>query len=54
MSTYRKQMLDQVREATSWWMIDYNEARPQDALRYMTPLVARQQSAGNSIYELPS
>ncbi|MCB1707089.1 MAG: transposase family protein, partial [Halioglobus sp.] len=58
--TYREEVLDQylftsldhVREATYWWMIEYNEERPHDALDDMTPLEARQQSAGNSIYEL--
>jgi len=44
--------LDHVREATWWWMIEYNEERPHDALGDLTPLEARQQSARNSIYEL--
>ena len=58
--TYREELLNQhlflsladVREATHWWMIEYNEERPHDALGDMTPLEARQQSAGNSTYGL--
>jgi putative transposase len=58
--TYREEVLDQylftslehVREATWWWMIEYNEERPHDALGDMTPLEVRQQAARNSIYEL--
>ena len=46
--------LDHVREVTYWWMIDYTEERPHDALGDMTPSEARQQSVGNSIYELSS
>lgn len=58
--TYREEVLDQhlflslddVREATHWWMIEYNEERPHDALDDMTPLEARQKIAGNSTFEL--
>ena len=47
--TYREELLDQhlfasldaVREATYWWMIEYNEERPHDALGNLTPLEAR-------------
>jgi putative transposase len=44
--------LDDVREATHWWMIEYNEERPHDALDDLTPMEARRQSAGNSTLEL--
>jgi putative transposase len=58
--TYRNELLDQhlftsfehVREATYWWMIEYNEARPHDALGDLTPLEARQQAARNSSLKL--
>jgi putative transposase len=58
--TYREEVLDQylftsldhVREATWLWMIDYDEERPHDALGDLTPMVMRQQAAGNSIFEL--
>lgn len=60
--TYREEVLEQylftlldhVREATWWRMIEYNEERPHDALGDMTPSEARQKSVGNSIYELSS
>ena len=54
--TYREELLDQylfstlddVREATYWWMIEYNEERPHDALGDLTPKEARINAAGNS------
>lgn len=58
--TYRSEILDQymfakledVREATYWWRIEYNEERPHDSLQDRTPAEARQQAAGNSSFEL--
>lgn len=58
--TYREELLDQhlfrslndVREATYWWMIEYNEERPHDALDDMTPMEARLKVAGNSTLEV--
>jgi putative transposase len=41
-----------VREATYWWLIEYNEERPHDALGDLTPREARTQIAGNSTLEL--
>jgi len=58
--TYRDELLDQymfaslddVREATYWWMMEYNEERPHDALDDLTPVEARLQSVRNSTFEL--
>ena len=58
--TYREELLDphlfasleDVREATYWWMIEYNEHRPHDSLGDLTPLEARAQLAGNSAFNL--
>ena len=58
--TYREELLDQhlflsltdVREATYWWMIEYNEERPHDALGDLTPMEPRQRAARNSSFEL--
>lgn len=57
--TYREELLDQylfsslddVREATWWWMREYNEERPHDALGDRTPSEVYQ-SARNSTLEL--
>jgi putative transposase len=58
--TYREEVLNQhlfvrledVREASWWWMIDYNEQRPHDSLGNRTPTEYRQQLAGSSSSEL--
>jgi putative transposase len=58
--TYRDELLDQylfatlddVREATYWWIREYNEERPHDALADRTPAEARQQIVRNSTIEL--
>ena len=52
MSCGLSRTLDDVREATYWWMIEYNEERPHDALGDLTLIEARQPSAGNSGFEL--
>lgn len=57
--TLREELLDQhlfarledVREATYWWMLEYNEDRPHDSLGDMTP-VEYSQAARNSTFEL--
>ena len=58
--TYREEVLNlylfrnlaEVREITYSWMIDYNERRPHDSLRNMTPLEVMERYTGNSILEL--
>ena len=55
--TYRDELLDQylftnlddVREATYWWMIEYNEERPHDSLGDCTPAEARQHAENCTI-----
>lgn len=58
--TYREEVLNlylfenltEVREITYWWMIDYNEQRPHDALGDLTPAEFMEQNAGNSTLKL--
>lgn len=58
--TYREELLNQhlfaslvdVREATYWWMREYNEERPHDSLGDLTPQEARNQAARISSFEL--
>lgn len=58
--TLREEVLDQhlfvrledVREAVWWWMIDYNEQRPHDALGNLTPFEYRQKVAGSSAFKV--
>ena len=58
--TYREELLNQhlflsladVREATHWWMIEYNEERPHDSLEDLTPQEFMDEKAGNSTFRL--
>ena len=58
--TFREEVLDQhlfarledVREGVHWWMIDYNETRPHDALGGLTPAEYRTQHAESSTFEV--
>lgn len=58
--TYRNELLDlylfhdldEVREATYWWMMEYNEQRPHDSLDDLTPAEYFSKNASNSILQL--
>lgn len=58
--TLREEVLDQhlfarledVREAVHWWMIDYNETRPHDALGGLTPAEYRTKHTESSTFEV--
>ena len=58
--TYRTELLDlylfhdldKVREATYWWIIEYNEQRPHDSLDDLTPVEYLSKNAQNSTSQL--
>ncbi len=58
--TYREEVLDvylfrtlnEVREMSYQWLIEYNEQRPHDSLEDRTPVEYRQTYAGTSSFEL--
>lgn len=52
LSLYLFDSLSEVKEATHWWMIDYNETRPHDALGDLTPAAFMAKGARNSTFEL--
>lgn len=52
LNLYLFESLTEVREITYWWMIEYNEQRPHDALEDLTPAEYMEQNAENSILQL--
>lgn len=58
--TYREELLNlflfrniaEVREATYWWMIEYNEQRPHDSLGDLTPAECMSRIVENSTFKL--
>jgi putative transposase len=44
--------LDDVREAVHWWMIEYNEERPHDALDDLPPMEYGANQTSNSTFRL--
>ena len=58
--TYRNELLDlylfndidEVREKTYWWMIEYNEERSHDSLDDLTPVEYMMKMSENSTFEL--
>jgi len=52
LSLYLFDSLSEVREATHWWMIDYNEIRPHESLGDLTPAEFMAKGAENSTLQL--
>lgn len=52
LNLYLFQSLTEVREVTYWWMIEYNEQRPHDALGDLTPAEYMKQNVGTSTLKL--
>jgi len=52
LNLYLFRSLDEVREITGHWMMEYNDQRPHDALGKLPPTVYAERNAGNSTLEL--
>jgi putative transposase len=52
LNRYLSRNLEEVREATNWWMIEYNEERPHDSLGDLTPAEYMSKNVGDSNLKL--
>jgi len=52
LNLYLFRSLEEVREITGHWLMEYNTQRPHDALGGLTPEIYSTQNAGNSTFEL--